>query len=103
MNLNEFIGGWIIGNFEPTILDTKDFEIAIKEYKLGDKEQRHYHKIATEYTIIVSGEVIMNGTKYSKGDIIKIEPGESTDFSCVTDTTTCVIKTPSIKNDKFLC
>ena len=29
-NLNNFIKGWFIGDFKPTILNTSDFEIAIK-------------------------------------------------------------------------
>ena len=63
-NLNDFIKGWFIGDFKPTLLKTTDFEVGIKRYKVGDSESTHYHKIATEYTIIVEGEVEMNGTKY---------------------------------------
>lgn len=100
-NLNDFTKGWFIGNFQPTIMDTNDFEIAIKRYKAGDFENRHHHKIATEYTIIVEGEVIMNGDKFVKNDIIKINPNESTDFKCLTDVVTVVVKTPSIKDDKY--
>jgi len=100
-NLNDFIGGWFMGDFNPTIKKTTNFEIAIKKYKKGDFEKTHFHKIATEFTIIVCGKVIMNNIEYSEGDIILINPGESTDFKCLTDVVTTVIKTPSVKNDKF--
>jgi quercetin dioxygenase-like cupin family protein len=100
-NLNDFIKGWFVGRFEPTIIDTEDFEVAIKRYKKGDYENSHYHKVAKELTIIVEGEVKMNETKYQKDDIIVIEPGEKTDFKCLTDVITCVVKVPSVKNDKF--
>jgi len=35
--LKNFTRGWFIGNFKPTLFSTKDFEIAIKQYKKGDK------------------------------------------------------------------
>ena len=44
----------------------------------------------------------MNGVKYSKGDIIIIESGDITDFRSLTNSTTLVIKTPSIKGDKYI-
>lgn len=100
-NLKNFVKGWFIGNFEPTLLNTNDFEVAIKRYNAGDYEESHHHKIATEFTIIVEGEVEMNGTKYIKDDIIMIQPNESTDFKCITDVVTVVIKTPSANNDKY--
>ena len=101
-NLNNFIKGWIVGNFNPTLLDTNNFEVAIKRYKAGDYEESHHHKIATEITVIVEGEVEMNGTKYIKDDIITIQANESTDFKCITDVVTVVIKTPSANNDKYI-
>ncbi len=101
-NLEKFIKGWFIGDFEPSLLKTKDFEIAIKNYKTDDYEPAHYHKIAIEYTVIIDGEVLMNGTKYSTGDIIIIEPGDITDFKSLTNSSTLVIKQPSIKDDKYI-
>jgi len=101
-NLNNFFKGWFIGNFEPTLDNTDDFEVAIKRYKKADYEESHVHKISTEYTIIITGTVIMNGKKYTDDDIIVIEPGEYTDFECLTDVVTCCVKTPSSKNDKYL-
>ncbi len=101
-NLNEFFKGWFVGNFEPTLNTTKDFEVAVKRYKAGDYEEKHHHKIATEITVIVEGEVEMNGVKYVKDDIITIQPNESTDFKCITDVVTVVVKTPSANNDKYI-
>jgi hypothetical protein len=44
----------------------------------------------------------MNGTVYTKGDVITIEPGESTDFKVLDNTTTTVIKFPCVEGDKYL-
>lgn len=101
-NLNNFIKGWFVGHFTPTIIDSDRMEVAIKRYKAGDYEKSHYHAIAIELTAIVSGEVEMNGVKYNQDDIIVINPGEVTDFRCLTDVVTVVVKSPSIENDKFL-
>ena len=101
-NIDDMVGGWFIGHFEPTLLKTDDFEVAVKIYKKGDYEENHFHKIATEYTLIMDGEVIMSGEKYSSGDIIVIKPNESTDFRALTDVKTVVVKTPSVANDKYL-
>ena len=101
-NLDDMIGGWFIGHFEPSVLKTNDFEVAVKKYKKGDYEKKHFHKIATEYTLILDGEVIMSGKKFKSGDIVLIQPNESTDFKALTDVKTVVVKTPSIDKDKFL-
>ena len=100
--LNEFTKGWVVGNFEPSLFTTDDFEVAVKHYECGDYEAKHYHKIATEITIIGEGMVQMNGITYTKGDIITIEPGEATDFKVLHDTITTVIKFPCVENDKYI-
>jgi len=100
-NLKNMIKGWFIGNFEPTILKTDLFEIAIKKYKAGDEEIEHYHKIAKEFTIIISGIVSFNNKKYHEDDIIIIEQNEKVKFKSITNSKTLVIKIPSCVNDKF--
>jgi len=100
--LNEMFKGWIIGNFEPSLYKTDDFEVAVKKYKAGDKDEKHYHKVATEITVIVSGMVLMNGIIYNSGDIITIEPNEATDFEALSDAVTTVIKVPCVKDDKYI-
>jgi hypothetical protein len=96
------INGWFVGNFHPTILSTNDVEVAVKKYKKNDCEVSHFHKIATEITVIIEGEVEMNGVKYSAGDIIKIEPDQVTDFKALQNTTTVVVKHPGANNDKYI-
>jgi hypothetical protein len=44
----------------------------------------------------------MNGIEFGKGDIIVIEPNESTDFEVLEDTTTTVVKYPGAENDKYM-
>jgi quercetin dioxygenase-like cupin family protein len=101
-NLNNFIGGWFIGNFEPTLYSTNNVEVAVKKYKKGQHEKAHFHKIATEFTVIVDGQVEMSNNIYNSGEIIQIDPGVSTDFKALTDVTTVVVKIPGASNDKYI-
>jgi len=99
--LDDFTGGWFIGEFEPTLLKTSLFETAIKRYKRGDRENAHYHRVATEYTVVVAGEFKMNDLMIKTGDIIEMKPGEVVNFECLADGSTAVIKIPSVKGDKY--
>ena len=99
--LEDMIKGWFIGNFEPSLYTTNDVEVGIKKYSAGDYENAHYHKIATEFTVIISGTVEMNGVKYFENEIIKIIPGVKTNFKAITDVVTVVVKVPGANNDKY--
>lgn len=101
-NLKNMKGGWFIGNFDPSLFKTNDCEVAVKSYKKGDKEGKHYHKIATEYTVVVKGRVRMFGNVYEEGDIIVVEPGEATDFEALEDAMNVVVKMPGANNDKYI-
>ena len=100
--LDDMVKGWFVGSFEPSLIKTNDVEVAVKAYKKGDYEDNHYHKIATEITVVISGKVKMNNIIYSKGEIITIEPNEYTDFEALEDTVCTVVKYPGALNDKYL-
>jgi quercetin dioxygenase-like cupin family protein len=99
--LDRMVRGWLIGDFDPAVLRTQDFEFGVKHYKAGASESWHYHKVATEVTVIVSGEARMNGRTLRAGDIVVLQPGEGSDFSCLSDVVTAVIKTPGAPDDKY--
>lgn len=100
--LNEMKGGWFVGDFQPHALHSTDCEVAVKHYQAGQKEARHYHKVATEVTLIVSGRVRMMNQEWGPGDIVVLAPGEATDFEALTDAVNVVVKTPSCRDDKYL-
>ena len=100
--LSRMIKGWVVGSFSPSVYETSDFEVAVKYYKQGDAEAAHYHKVATEITVIVDGVVKMRDRIWVAGDILVIEPGDVTAFEALEHTTPVVIKAPSVKDDKYL-
>lgn len=102
MNINEFTKGWIVGDFYPSIINTKEIEVGLKKYKKGDKEEKHCHKLVTEYTIIINGKVRMKDKIFKSDDIVIIEPNIANEFECIEDAVLLVIKTPSIPSDKYI-
>lgn len=100
-NLKDMKGGWFIGNFIPTVMKTSEFEVAVKEYKAGAIEEAHFHKIATEYTLVVRGTVLFNDFEVTAGEIAVLKPGEINEFKALTDVITVVVKTPSVIGDKY--
>ncbi|MDE2025551.1 MAG: hypothetical protein KGJ07_03590 [Patescibacteria group bacterium] len=101
-NLLQFTRGWFIGNFDPSLAKTEGFEVGIKQYKKGDVEEPHFHKVAQEYTVIISGLFRINGKIYKKDSIINFEPNDISHFECIKDGSTVVIKIPSVKGDKYV-
>jgi mannose-6-phosphate isomerase-like protein (cupin superfamily) len=99
--LQDFTKGWFVGDFSPTLLATDDVEVAVKHYRAGEAESVHHHKVATELTVIVSGRVRMSGEEIGAGEIIRIAPGQATDFEALTDATTVVVKMPCVRGDKY--
>ncbi|CAB3789261.1 hypothetical protein LMG28614_02838 [Paraburkholderia ultramafica] len=100
--LDDMVKGWFVGAFSPTAYSTDNCEVAVKRYKAGDKEGAHYHKVATEITLVMSGKVRMAGKEWGAGDIVVLEPGDVTDFEALTDAVNVVVKTPGALNDKFV-
>lgn len=101
--LSNMKNGWLIGNFSPSILETNQFEVVVRSYKAGFMEKKHFHKLATEIIVIVTGRVLIKGVEYKDGDVIVNEPFDECDFQTITDTITTVVKVPSISDDKYYC
>ena len=102
LKLKEYTRGWLIGDFEPNVLRTKEFEFGVKEYKAGDVEAAHVHKVATEISVIVTGEFEMNGKRLTRGDVLVMEPNDVARFKCVKTGSTAVVKVPSVLGDKHI-
>ncbi|TXN75961.1 hypothetical protein FV228_02055 [Methylobacterium sp. WL18] len=100
--LENMKGGWFVGNFTPVVVQSSAFEVGLKTYPAGARESKHYHKVATELTLVVSGRIRMFDRIWESGDIITIEPGEATSFEALSDAVTAVVKIPSAPDDKFL-
>ncbi len=99
--LTDMVGGWMVGDFDPSCYRTAACEVACKHYAEGASEPAHIHRIATEITLVASGRVRMNGREFQAGDIVVLAPGEATDFRALSAATTVVVKLPSVAGDKY--
>lgn len=99
--LSEMWRGWFIGNFEPSVLKTEDFEVGVLTHHKGEQWPKHYHKVATEYNVLVEGSMTIQGQKLEKGDVFIFEPGDIADPEFHEDCTVVCVKVPSIKGDKY--
>lgn len=99
--LAEMFKGWFVGDFKPTAFATQACEVAVKYYRAGDHEPAHYHKVATEITLVLSGRVRMIDAEWGSGDIIVLEPGEVSAFEALTDAVNVVVKVPGVLGDKY--
>lgn len=101
-SLERMKGGWFVGNFDPSLIKTNDVEVAVKKYQKGSYEAAHYHKVATELTVVVSGKVRMFDREFHVNDIVIVEPGDCTDFQALEDSVCAVVKYPGANNDKYI-
>ena len=101
-NIDNFKNGWFIGNFDPSLLKTKNFEVAVQFHPKGFIGLRHFHKRSTEYNYIVKGKMKLSGIEVSSGDIFIFHPNEISEAEFLKDTTLIIIRTPSDPTDKYL-
>jgi len=101
-NIKNFKNGWFIGNFEPSLLKTENFEVAMQFHPKGFIGQKHYHKISTEYNLVVSGKVNICGREMKSGEIFVFLPNEVSESEFLEDTTLIIVRTPSVPTDKYI-
>ncbi len=77
--LSDTTRGWVIGDFEPSLLKTKDFEVGILTHLKGEQWPAHYQKQGTEYNILIKGRMNVCNTELEEGDTFIKVPGDSKD------------------------
>lgn len=102
--IEQFKGGWFIGDFEPTLLRSKGFEVGWKVHHRIEKIEPHIHHEVTEYNLIAHGEMRVNNRHLIAGDLFILYKGERVDAEVLSDEAhVVVVKVPSIPSDKTLC
>ena len=100
--LIDFWSGWFIGNFEPSLLKTEQFEVGYLYHPKGEQWPDHYHKLGTEYNLLVKGKMIIRGETVNEGELFILEPYEVADPEFLEDCYVVCIKSPGYKGDKYL-
>lgn len=102
LKLENYVNGWIVGDFSPSVIRTSELEIAVKHFSLGEKEPEHYQKLAIEATFVLTGKIRMGGEYLSSGEGLLVKPEVALDFEAMQDSIVLAIKIPSLPNDKVL-
>jgi mannose-6-phosphate isomerase-like protein (cupin superfamily) len=100
-NIQDMKRGWLIGDFEPSILQTKDFEVGILTHKKGEFWSAHLHKESEEYNLLLDGKMEINGVLIEPGTIFIIEKNEISKPEFLEDCRVLVVKVPSLPGDKY--
>jgi dTDP-glucose pyrophosphorylase len=102
IDLSNYVRGWLIGDFEPSIKKTTEFEIGFEYYKKDQKCAFHYHSETKEINILISGVMIINNIPIYKDTIFILEKNM---ICCPLFIQNCIIlsiKLPSLPKDKFI-
>ena len=102
INIEKFTRGWLIGDFEPCIKRTPDFEIAILNHKKDEKWDFHFHEKAIEYNILLKGKMMINNILVEQNSIFIFEKNMISCPIFIDDCIVLCIKIPSIPTDKYI-
>ena len=94
--------GWLIGNFDPSLLREKSFEICLASHSVDEIAQAHYHTDSTEINVVLDGQLKVGKRLLEEGDIFIYERLEVSDVTFLSDVRLLVIRLPSQPHDKVI-
>jgi len=100
-HVTNFIRGWFIGNFEPAIYKTREYEVGILHKSKTDPLDFHYHKEATEYNVFVKGDMEINGERLTPGQHFILDRNQTSCPIFHEDSIVLCVKLPSAPADKY--
>ena len=100
--LKDMTRGWLIGDFEPSVLKTKDFEVGVLTHPAGEVWPAHYHPVGTEYNVLLEGKMNVCDKELEVGEIFVIHPGEIADPTFHEDCKILCVKVPGDSTDKVV-
>lgn len=100
-HISKYTRGWFVGNFEPSVYKTSDFEVGVLVHKRGEVWTPHFHKKSREINLLLEGKMLMHGIELNAGQVFILEPWEVADPIFLEDCKVLVVKTPSVKGDKY--
>lgn len=101
-DLNDMYRGWFVGNFEPSVYKTKDFEVGYLLHKKGERWDIHYHEHMKEINLLVKGKMILNNKAIKENDIFVIDKNVIAAPIFLEDCYILCIKVPSVIGDKVI-
>jgi hypothetical protein len=100
-DVDQFVAGWFIGSFEPSVLKTDQFEVAYKKHYTREPWPAHAHKESTEINYLIRGQMTINNELLTAPVVFVIEKGELALPTFLSDCELIVVKCPSVIGDKY--
>jgi len=94
--------GWFIGNFDPNILKTDQFEVGYLKHPKGQKWGVHFHEKLSEYNYLIKGKMTINNREINPGDLFIFRPDVPVDPVFLEDCELICVKVPSVPGDKVI-
>lgn len=102
IDINDYLRGWLIGNFNPSIKKETRYEIGLLTHTKMEKWQFHYHKESTEINILIEGKMIINNIEINKGEIFIFNKNTIACPIFLEECKIICIKIPSVPGDKHI-
>jgi dTDP-glucose pyrophosphorylase len=101
--LENFINGWFIGDFEPSILKNSGVELAVMNKKKGvGINDFHYHENCIEINVLIKGKMKVNNKYIQENEIFIFNPNVPSIYEYLEDCTFVVFKNKPSNNDKII-
>jgi len=102
-NLDNYTRGWIIGDFEPSLLKNTGVELAVMNRKKGvGVHDFHYHELCTEINVLIKGRMMINDRVIHENEIFVFNPRVPSIYEYLEDCTFVVFKNKSSIYDKII-
>jgi hypothetical protein len=99
--LADTVRGWFIGDFEPSFVRTKEFEIGLLTHEANENWDAHVHRESDEYNYLVQGTMLLNGAKFVAGEWFIFPRGHLAVPKFLETSQILCIKVPSRPGDKI--
>jgi hypothetical protein len=101
--LENYKNGWIIGDFEPSLLKNSGVELAVMNKKKGvGKNDFHYHENCIEVNVLIKGKMRCNDVIIEENEIFIFHPNVPSIYEYLEDCTFVVFKNKPSNNDKVI-
>lgn len=101
IDVSKYTRGWIIGNFEPCLYKSNDYEVGLLFHKMNEQHDFHYHLLCDEINFLYSGKMKVNEIQYEEGDVFVIPKNQVACPKFITDCKLVCVKTASNTKDKL--
>lgn len=102
IDTENLVGGWFVGNFEPTTYKTEFCEVSYRCHRAEETPSAHYHRYCDEINYLVSGKMEINGQLVESPCVFIIDANEIIHPIFLTDAVIIVVKISTRPDNKMI-